>query len=70
MGALRSQLALIAGDILKDGGFRKPEYAPRETALKEAVSALITPPRQSQVSADLARAHFYLESLPAPVAED
>jgi uncharacterized membrane protein len=39
-------------------------YAPRDTPLKDAVSALVTPPRQSQVSADLARAHFYLESLP------
>lgn len=45
-------------------------YAPRETALNEAVSALITPPRQSQVSADLARAHFYLESLPKSQGAD
>lgn len=50
-----------------DGGSRVAiefVYSPRETALKDAVSALITPPRQSQVSEDLARAPFYLESLP------
>lgn len=55
-----------------DGGTRVAiefVYAPRETALKDAVTAIVSPPRQSQVSADWARAHFYLESLPTTPAD-
>ena len=40
-------------------------FVPRTpTPLGDAVTSLLAPARQSLVSADLARAHFYLESLP------
>jgi uncharacterized membrane protein len=45
-------------------------YDPLRTGLTEALRALLDTPREVQLRADLDRANFYLQSLPAPAPRE
>jgi uncharacterized membrane protein len=45
-------------------------YLPRDNRFSEALHALATRPRQEQLLADIERASFYIESMPAKSARD